>query len=1047
MPDQEPGEDKTVEHNKPVLLQTLPESAFPTDVNALEDTVDTHKQEDLMATTDGAKGEARVQLPLFDNQDIYSKIPELSLSGRSGGRRYAIGELLGEGGYGCVFDLRDNNFERNVAVKMLSGDHAENVKILRNFTHEALISAQLDHPNILPVYDMDVSEDGSLFYTMKKVEGYSLIEALENEIPEGVDNQIKSMDDIVRIFIKVAEAMSYAHSKGIVHQDIKPSNIMLGDFGEVSVVDWGSAVDTKVEESDRGRLVGTPMYMSPEQSRREGADERSDIYCLGSSLFHALTGHFAMWHESQRVFWQYKKEGIIDPLTPEDEQNVPKPLVAICFKCLDPEPEERYQTVEELADDLKNYQAGLSVGVYHYSFLEFFKQWSKQHQEALYGGIVILLLLMAGFVFVYIEHLKELSGWGEPLLVETFENDQDWREDWNIYRGTFAVENGQLVTKDGPAFFAFYDKRIYGSVAIEFDGEMLKGSPPCDLSVAYISNFMEVEQGGYALEDLHLLQNGGYHNSCSMILGPEGRLDYENIQLENERVYKVRAEIDGNHMRLFLDGDLVCSTTSAFPRTSGYIGIYGYFHSKAFDNVKIYTKKVAEKVTIMETADVFYTNELYQNAIDQYTLINESHKGTPLAEEAQYKKGLCYYKLEKYEQAVTVWGHLKTDVYRNQVQGHQWDLLEQEDKYLDIIQGMESLYKSSSDAQRSRIQTKWVRFVNRQLEKNIIDQLPKYIDFWETNFPNDPVSSFEVTRALQTVGDYERIKQFLSDYPVCMVEYYRSKGQFDTIVDKFPNMRHQRLGVLVRQREFEKALNEYQDMKSSCGDIYILLGKYDEAVAKYGEHRPIRAKVMLLRGEYDKVIKEFPEVGWGELTAYMLSGRYQEFHARAPDKASALELYQVQMCEALQLFIDNKHAAAFERMNDVQRGVVNFHPSWSPQLFAQFFQAAALQSLSGNKTVFQEVLKNYEDKSYTIRARLGPVLQLLNNSITKESFMQQPDQLYADSYFLFYSALREDLAGNRNQARQFYRAYLGLPTHERDMDICKERFAQWRLQK
>ena len=109
-----------------------------------------------------------------------------------------------EGGYGSVFDLRDNNFERNVAVKMLSGDHAENIKLLRNFTHEALISAQLDHPNILPVYDMDVSEDGSLFYTMKKVEGYSLIEALDNDIPDGVDNQIKSKDDIVRVFIKVA---------------------------------------------------------------------------------------------------------------------------------------------------------------------------------------------------------------------------------------------------------------------------------------------------------------------------------------------------------------------------------------------------------------------------------------------------------------------------------------------------------------------------------------------------------------------------------------------------------------------------------------------------------------------------------------------------------------------------------------------------------------------------------------------------------------------------------------------------------------------------
>ncbi len=322
----------SLSHTRQAMLETIPEELFEDAASAAELKDTRHTTQSALDTVAASGGAEHMQLPLFSNTDIYEKIPELIQNGRIPGRRYAIGELLGAGGNGNVFDLRDNNFDRNVAVKMLADDHAQNIKVLRKFVHEALITAQLDHPNILPVYDMDITEGGSLFYTMKKVEGYSLNEVIEDSVDDAYVDEVNDFDDVVRLFIKVCEAVSYAHARGIIHQDIKPSNIMLGAYGEVRVVDWGTAIDTKIESSTSGRLVGTPMYMSPEQARREGADERSDVYCLGASLYHTLTGRFPVWHDSQRIFWRYKKEGIIDPLTAADEAQIPKPLIAIAFK-------------------------------------------------------------------------------------------------------------------------------------------------------------------------------------------------------------------------------------------------------------------------------------------------------------------------------------------------------------------------------------------------------------------------------------------------------------------------------------------------------------------------------------------------------------------------------------------------------------------------------------------------------------------------------------------------------------------------------------------
>ncbi|NRA38308.1 MAG: serine/threonine protein kinase, partial [Planctomycetes bacterium] len=244
----------------------------------------------------------------------------LSRCGKKDGeeKRYITGTILGSGGGGSVFNLTDNNLQRTVAVKVLPADLTESPREVKKFMHEALITSRLDHPHIPPIYDLDLGSEDQVYYTMKKIDGVALsILTEELEGRELSDDEIifghkyDNISEVVNIFIKIGEAAAYAHSKGIIHRDIKPGNIMVGSYGEVSLVDWGIAVDLHDGKEHSGHLSGTPLYMSPEQANRETADERSDIFCFGTTLYHVLYKHPPVRAHNVDSFWEYKRKGII----------------------------------------------------------------------------------------------------------------------------------------------------------------------------------------------------------------------------------------------------------------------------------------------------------------------------------------------------------------------------------------------------------------------------------------------------------------------------------------------------------------------------------------------------------------------------------------------------------------------------------------------------------------------------------------------------------------------------------------------------------------
>ena len=203
------------------------------------------------------------------------------------GAEYELLDVIGEGGMGVVYAARQASIDRTVAVKMLKPDIASHVEQREKFLSEAVVTGDLDHPNIVPIYDLGSNEAGALFYSMKRVQGTPWMTVVDRN----------SLAANLEILLKVADAVAFAHSRGVIHRDLKPENVMLGDFGEVLVMDWGLALSTEIFRkadsiTQTSSMGGTPAYMAPEMATGpiDRVGPASDVYLLGAILFEIIAG-------------------------------------------------------------------------------------------------------------------------------------------------------------------------------------------------------------------------------------------------------------------------------------------------------------------------------------------------------------------------------------------------------------------------------------------------------------------------------------------------------------------------------------------------------------------------------------------------------------------------------------------------------------------------------------------------------------------------------------------------------------------------------------
>jgi serine/threonine protein kinase len=260
------------------------------------------------------------------------------------GTRYEIHDKIDQGGMGAVFRARDRELDREVALKVL---HAlpDNAEAQARTTAEARITARLEHPGIVPVHDAGVLPDGRYFYAMKLVRGKRLDEQVGRMTP---------LPERLQLFLKICDAVAFAHAHGILHRDLKPQNVMVGPFGEVLVLDWGVAKDVGTGQASPGLVLGTPGYMAPEQAVGDSVDERADVYALGAILhFLLLAGRPPVIDAAGAVTHPRRFDCAI-----------PRPLEAVCLKALAADRAARYAAVTDLNADVADFLAGRRVRAY-----------------------------------------------------------------------------------------------------------------------------------------------------------------------------------------------------------------------------------------------------------------------------------------------------------------------------------------------------------------------------------------------------------------------------------------------------------------------------------------------------------------------------------------------------------------------------------------------------------------------------------------------------------------------------------------------------------
>ncbi len=361
-----------------------------------------------------------------------------------GAGKYRFQRNLVSGGMGSILDVMDQDLQRPLAMKVILSKFKGKEDTLTDFIAEAKITGLLEHPNIIPVHELSLTQETGLFFTMKLLtQGEALIDIL-NEIRKGNPEYVEKYNTyhLLNIFRKVCDAVSFSHSRDIVHQDIKPHNIMVAPYGEVLLMDWGIATfvgDLEAEKDPAMRefhahimaltqgkddiIKGSPTYMSPEQVQGDPRflDRRSDIFLLGATLYHMFTFEAPYFGKDiYEIIHKAEAGELIPPQLRNPSRQIPEEICRIIMKAMAHEKADRYQRVEELASDIDDLISG---------------KWSQQEKRMFSAGEMLMrqgetgeeaYLILKGKVQVFIETddrrvdlatLKEGDVIGEMALI------------------------------------------------------------------------------------------------------------------------------------------------------------------------------------------------------------------------------------------------------------------------------------------------------------------------------------------------------------------------------------------------------------------------------------------------------------------------------------------------------------------------------------------------------------------------------------------------------------------------------------------------------
>ncbi|MBD3316253.1 MAG: protein kinase [Chitinivibrionales bacterium] len=841
---------------------------------------------------------------------------DLLIGPTDSGKRYVIKGVVGKGATGRIFAMRDNGLDRTVAVKLLDKKKERKRGRRGQFVHEARVTATLEHPNIMPVHDIGVTERGELYFTMKNVAGCSVGDAIRAAKEDNATHpEFASIDGRVRISLKVCDALSYAHSRGYIHQDIKPDNIMLGEHGEVLLLDWGSALSkARIDEKNGPGLVGTPAYMSPEQARRKKSDERSDVYCLGATLFHALLLRHPTWARDPDVFWEKKRAGIIDDLSPRERRMIPAALLDIANKALRVDADQRYQSIAELAEDLKRYQAGRAVTAHRDTLGELVLRWYKHNYWVFWvAACAVGAIALVGGLLLH-ERIQEVMTW-DRFQVENFayEHSAALSKAWEYYHSDDWKTAESMAFSDTGGW-RIEDQALVGDNRRGIDNISFKQRLPGDIRVEWEATPLAKNMnlncyiGGATRFDGYTFHLGGWSSPKNFVLTKGAGMQILDHYVHSRGLklgekHRFRMEKEGPCVRLYLDGEKLFDYRDPVHLSGLGHQRFGFENCDGnrirIDNIKIYYHPLPLKVSPLVAANRYYQKGYFGEAREQYREICRTYPDNEIAPLALFNAARCLIRMDSLDRAV---GELQR--FRKRHPTHELvplSLYEQArihevraqkktahslyrltakrypahpvlrtilfnmttarslrlDSLLDRtpVLARDSAFYARLNRDRRTLQG-WARDLGLSLNRNsFLEQLPVIL---HAHYPLDsivnwfPAQGRAVADLLYYLGHYERIVDEFDAYDKIVAQALVAMGDYRKVIDDYPHI----AGAKVR--------------------ALAALGRDGEIIRKHRARRSEYGKALIRRGRFDEVLNGLRKNSWLCISAARKSGGLRE---------------------------------------------------------------------------------------------------------------------------------------------------------------------------
>ena len=524
--------------------------------------------------------------------------------------RYILIDLIGAGGMGEVFLAEDPVCGRKVALKRILSNRKTKESARRRFKKEVRIAAQLSHPSIIPIYDLQ-DEGGNLYYTMPFLEGKTLKEILvstrvanEHGLPPNVMGG--SIPSLMLAFYNICQATEHTHEKGFIHRDLKPENIIIGKYNEVTILDWGVATEVynpeeEEENKKNGKAVfkggtnprgaaGTIEYMAPERAYSQPASIQSDIYSLGVILHFMLTLEVPYKRPNSIKEWReiLDKNGPEPPVDPQEVapyREITQQLSRITLKCLHPDPEKRYQSVIEIIKDLQRYIQGRPDWILTEQF-DINKPENWEFQES-----VMLTKQMA------ISRYAGLMEWAFLMLSK------------EPYSGNIQIQAAVRIQEEG------------GGI----------GFMMCVPS----------NSGREGLEKGYLVWIGSKENPGVKLFRDNVEVTYINeIFLEPGEEYTIAVEKQDNIFRLLINDQQKLVHISHVPIVGGHFGLVSKDTEFEISTINLSAGSQNVLVNCLSVPDAFLLNKDYNRALMEYRRIAHSFKRRPEGREATFRAGI-----------------------------------------------------------------------------------------------------------------------------------------------------------------------------------------------------------------------------------------------------------------------------------------------------------------------------------------------------------------------------------------------------------------------